>query len=103
MIKNKDIIVMGLQSWDSDIGSNCINIAKEFSKTNRVLYVNRAVDRISLIKAILKRDFSKIGFTNQPIEKLLFSPIENMWVFDPGVVLESVNFFPEKIYDILNQ
>jgi glycosyltransferase involved in cell wall biosynthesis len=103
MIKNKDIIVMGLQSWDSDIGSNCINIAKEFSKNNRVLYVNRAVDRISLVKSALKGDFSKFGLNRTPLNKLMFSPIYNMWVFDPGVVLESINFFPEKIYDALNK
>ena len=103
MIKNKDIIVMGLQSWDSDIGSNCINIAKEFSKNNRVLYVNRAVDRISLVKSVLKGDFSKFGLNRKPLNKLMFSPTNNMWVFDPGVVLESINFFPEKIYDSLNR
>jgi hypothetical protein len=35
-----DIIVTGLQPWDVEIGSNCKNIAIEFAKNNRVLYVN---------------------------------------------------------------
>jgi glycosyltransferase involved in cell wall biosynthesis len=103
MIRNKDIIVMGLQSWDSDIGSNCINIAKEFSKNNRVLYVNRAVDRITLIKSIVKADFSKVGLNRKPISELLLSASDSIWVYDPGIVLESINFFPEKVYDILNK
>jgi len=103
MVRNKDIIVMGLQSWDSDIGSNCINIAKEFSKNNRVLYVNRAVDRISLIKSIAKGNFSKIGLNKKPVSELLVSASDSIWVYDPGVVLESINFFPNFFYDVLNR
>ena len=50
MINNRDIIVVGLQPWDSEIGSNCKNIAIEFAKQNRVLYVNHPFDRITLLK-----------------------------------------------------
>jgi len=46
-MKNRDIIVVGIQPWDIEIGSNCKNIALEFAKTNRVLYVNSPLDRIS--------------------------------------------------------
>ena len=45
MIKNQDIIITGLQAWDVEIGSNCKSIALEFSKNNRVLYVNSPLDR----------------------------------------------------------
>ncbi len=45
-----DIIITGQQAWDVEIGSNCKNIALEFSKKNRVLYVNSPLDRISLMK-----------------------------------------------------
>ena len=37
MIKGKDIIVVGIQAWDIEIGSNCKNIALEFSQNNRVI------------------------------------------------------------------
>jgi teichuronic acid biosynthesis glycosyltransferase TuaH len=50
MISNRDIIVVGLQPWDSAIGSNCKNIAIEFAKQNRVLYVNHPLDRITVLK-----------------------------------------------------
>jgi len=30
MIKNRDIVIVGLQPWDIEIGSNCKNIAIEF-------------------------------------------------------------------------
>ena len=54
MMKNRHIIIVSLQSWHSNIGSNCINIAKELSKENKVLYVNRAADRNSNIKNFIK-------------------------------------------------
>lgn len=47
MIINRDIIVVGQQPWDVEIGSNCKNIAIEFAKHNRVLYVNSPLDRIT--------------------------------------------------------
>jgi teichuronic acid biosynthesis glycosyltransferase TuaH len=50
MIKNRDIIVIGIQAWDIEIGSNCKNIAEEFAKNNRVLYVNSPLDRISMFR-----------------------------------------------------
>ena len=50
LIKNRDIIVMGIQAWDIEIGSNCKNIALQMSKHNRVLYVNPPIDRVTLFK-----------------------------------------------------
>ena len=35
MIKGRDIVVLGIQAWDIEIGSNCKNIATEFAKNNR--------------------------------------------------------------------
>jgi hypothetical protein len=32
MIKGKNILIVGAQSWDISIGSNCKNIATEFAK-----------------------------------------------------------------------
>jgi hypothetical protein len=50
MIKGQDIIIIGIQPWDIEIGSNCKNIAVEFAKENRVLYVNPPLDSITKIK-----------------------------------------------------
>ncbi|HEY0176320.1 MAG TPA: glycosyltransferase family 1 protein, partial [Pedobacter sp.] len=50
IITGRDIIVIGQQPWDTEIGSNCKNIALEFSKHNRVLYVNSPLDRITLLR-----------------------------------------------------
>ena len=44
-MKNKDIIVVGIQPYDIRIGSNCKNIADVLARDNRVLYVNFPLDR----------------------------------------------------------
>lgn len=102
-MKGKDIIVMGLQSWDSEIGSNCINIAIEFSKNNRVLYVNRALDRVSMLRA--KSD-QKIKNRLKSLKKEkndLTIGIPNLWVLDPRVVLESINWLPSGLFQHFNK
>ena len=47
---NRDIVITGLQPWDVDLGSNCVNIAQEFAKHNRVLYVNYPLNRLVAIR-----------------------------------------------------
>jgi len=50
ILNNCDIIMVGQQPWDVEIGSNNKNIAVQFSKNNRVLYVNSAISRGTAIK-----------------------------------------------------
>lgn len=102
-MKNRDIIVVGLQSWDSQIGSNCINIALEFSKQNRVLYVNRALDRVSLLKhrsdPKIKNRLKTLRGETKDIENIH----SNLWVLNPKVILESVNWMPEPFFSFFNK
>lgn len=103
MIRNRDIIVVGLQPWDIRIGSNCKNMAQELSLHNRVLYVNRALDRISAIRTsndemVIARKASLRGDTNdlQPVSA-------SLWTLDPRTVLESINWIPmPAIFDKCN-
>ena len=91
MLKGKDIIVHGLQSLDSPIGSNCVNLAYEFSKQNRVLYVNYPLDRLTSIRhksdPLVKRRLNVVKGKENGLVKIN----ENMWNLYPSVVLESVN------------
>lgn len=103
MIRNRDIIVVGLQPWDIKIGSNCKNMAQELSQYNRVLYVNRALDRISAIRSsddekVLARKASLRGDTND------LKPVSaSLWTLDPRTVLESINWIPvPSIFDRIN-
>ncbi len=91
MIKGRDIIVHGLQSLDSPIGSNCINIAYEFAKNNRVLYVNYPVDRLTLLR---ERSNPLINIRKQVLEGKIDSLVQvndNMWNLNPKTVLESIS------------
>lgn len=98
-----DIIITGQQAWDVEIGSNCKNIALEFSKNHRVLYVNSPLDRISLLKngddpKIVKRRKVVYGKADG-LEKVQ----ENLWVLYPDKMIESINWLPEMLFDILNK
>ncbi len=93
---NKDIIITGLQSWDIEIGSNCKNIAVEFSKNNRVLYVNPPTDRFTSIrKKIVKKKTSKLN---------IIQVHTNLWVYYPESIIESISRLPINfLFDLLNK
>jgi glycosyltransferase involved in cell wall biosynthesis len=91
MIKGKDIIVHGLQSLDSLIGSNCVNLAYEFAKQNRVLYINYPLDRLTSLRhrsdPLVKKRLNIIKGKNESLVKVQ----DNMWNLYPEIILESVN------------
>ncbi|GGM87146.1 hypothetical protein GCM10010967_19410 [Dyadobacter beijingensis] len=98
-----DIVITGQQAWDVEIGSNCKNIALEFSKNHRVLYVNSPLDRISLLKSgddpkIVKRKAVVYGKADG-LEEVQ----ENLWVLYPDKMIESINWLPEMLFDLLNK
>lgn len=99
-----DIIITGQQAWDVEIGSNCKNIALEFSKNNRVLYVNSALDRISLMKngddQKVKKRQGVINKKYNGLEKIQ----DNLWVLYPDRIIESINWIPSDfIFNVLNK
>lgn len=104
MIKGRDFIFVGLQSWDIDIGSNCKNIAIEVSKHNRVLYVSKPLDRLSLIKNYsdpkTKTRIDILTGKKSAVEKIS----DNLWNLYPKTVLESVNWINNKsVYHYFNR
>lgn len=104
MIKGRDILVVGLQPWDIAIGSNCKNVAKELSQFNRVLYVNRALDRITVIRS---KDDPKIKTRLKSLRKEaddITNIAPNFWTLDPRTMLESVNWIPlAGVFDFVNK
>ena len=103
-MKGKDIIMFGLQPWDIPIGSNFKNMALEIAKNNRVLYVNRPLDRASLYR---NKNNSQIQSRIKSLktgEGLFENPVPNLTTFNPRVVLESINWLPDNfIYDYFNR
>ncbi|MGF7138055.1 glycosyltransferase [Roseimarinus sediminis] len=103
-MKGKDIVIIGIQPWDIEIGSNCKNIATEMAKHNRVLYVNSPLDRISRWKErhtdkIKKRLRVKKG--NDPD---LVKLDDNLWNLYPKSIIESINWMKIKsVFDFINR
>lgn len=104
MIKNRDIIFVGLQAFDSKIGSNAINIATEMSHHNRVLYVNYPLDRFTLVKENNEPYVQKRVHINNGLEPDLVQQSENLWVLYPKCVIESISQLPfNGLFDFLNR
>jgi acetyltransferase-like isoleucine patch superfamily enzyme/glycosyltransferase involved in cell wall biosynthesis len=102
-MENRDIIVIGIQPWDIEIGSNCKNIAEVMSRNNRVLYVNNPLDRKSRYTEKntekVKRRIRVLNGQEQAIEQVQ----QNLWVLNPKTIIESINSLPDgKIFDRLN-
>ncbi len=103
-ISNRDIVMFSFQSWDTEIGSNFKDMAIELAKKNRVLFVNRALDRSSLYKhkneAVTKTRLASIKKGTNEIEQVA----PNIWVQNPRVIVESINAIPfAAVHDWLNK
>lgn len=95
-----DIIIVGLQPWDIALGSNCVDIAKVFSKTCRVLYVNRPSDRRSELKRLFGGNSSNL--LDKKLKGYQLSYVQtNIWVLDTGLILESINLFKGSLFNYL--
>jgi glycosyltransferase involved in cell wall biosynthesis len=104
MIKNRDIIVIGIQPWDIEIGSNCKNIALEFARHNRVLYVNAPLDRITRYKEKETPKIRKRILVEQGKEPDLVKLDNNLWNLYPRGLTESINWISSpSLYDFFNK
>lgn len=103
-IRDRDIVVMGIQAWDIEIGSNCKNIAAEFARYNRVLYVNPPLDRITSIKDRKKAGIALRRRVQKGEEPDLVQLSERMWNLNPVGVVESINKLPwPALFDSFNR
>ena len=100
---NRDIVIISLQSWDIEIGSNCKDIAMEFAKNNRVLYVNSPLDRMTKLRKrnhpYVKRRMDAIRGESEDLVKIS----DNLWTLYPRTSLESISRMPwDWLFDRLN-
>ncbi len=104
MIKNRDIIIVGQQPWDVEIGSNCKNIALEFSKNNRVLYVNSPLDRFTLIRNKKDPKIKKRVNVISGVENGLIKVEQNIWILFPNRLIESINWIGiQSVFEFFNK
>ena len=103
IIHNRDFILFGLQPWDIEIGSNFKNMAMELAKNNRVLYVNYPADRISIIRKKKETRIKNRLETIRTGKNELTEVQENLFVLNPRIIVESINWIPFKnIYNSFN-
>lgn len=104
IIKNRDIVITGQQPWDTEIGSNCKNIAAELSKHNRVLYVNSPLDRITLMRSKETPKVQKRIAIIKGRQDGLESVQDNLWTYYPDCIIESINWIKSQgVFNILNK
>src|SRR5690606_6494634 len=103
MLHGKDIVIVGQQAWDIDIGSNCKNIALELSKNNRVLFVNSPLDRITQLRSSKTSKVQKRINVIKGSEVGLMNVQKNLWILYPDVLIESINWIRIKpLFSYLN-
>lgn len=98
-IKNRDIVLFSFQAWNSDIAFNFKDMAYELARYNRVLFIERAKDRNTVLKTF---------FSGKPEEKPDRPDLEkvqkNLWIFQPKSLLESGNWSPNyRVFDFFNR
>jgi len=99
-----NIVIVGQQPWDTDLGSNCKDIALEFSKQNNVLYINTPLDR-----------FTSLSQRKSPPVKMRLDVVhgridglqrvnDRLWVLYPDCIVESINWIDNTIvFDTINR
>jgi len=98
-IKNRDIILFSSLPWNSGIAFNFKDMAFELARYNRILFVDRAGDRHSVLKTIFS---SKKNGTETNAKPELIR--DNFWILHPSSLLESGNWSPTyKLFDFFNR
>ena len=104
MIKGKDIVIISIQPWDIEIGSNCKNIALEFAKENRVLYVNPPTDRSTRIKQKNPERIQERIRIGKAIDSDIEGIKDNLGNLYPKDTIESINWINSKtVFNYLNK
>ncbi len=93
--------MFSFQPWNSDIAFNFKDMAYELARYNRVLFVDRALDRKTALKNLLRgRSKSAGSHENKYIQQIQ----DNFWVLHPKSLLESGTWSPNyKLFDFFNR
>jgi glycosyltransferase involved in cell wall biosynthesis len=103
-MKDRDIVIVALQAWDFEIGSNARNIAREFARNNRVMYVNPPLDRITRYRKSKEERTQRFLNVINGKDTGLRQVEDNIWNLTPGFIAESINWIrPAFLYDLVNR
>ena len=94
MLENRDIIIIGLQPWYYEIGSNCKNIALQLSKHNRVLYVDLPINRKTFYSNDPNPGIQDHCAVIREKKQNIHLVENNLWELFPTSLVESINWLP---------
>lgn len=103
-MNNQNIIILAQQNWDTTIGTNPRNLAREFALHNRVLYVNMPLDVNTVLHGRKEPDVQKRIRVLFGQEEGLVQAEPNVWVYTTDVLLLSANWLASKsLFRAVNQ
>lgn len=103
-MENQNIIITSLHSWSEEKPSGAQNIAMEFSKNNKVMYVNPPMDRIRKFRDSSSEFISQRNRIRNGEEEPVKKRKENLWVLTPPSIIESIHQVnADSIFDSLNR
>ncbi|MCC5929834.1 MAG: glycosyltransferase [Cyclobacteriaceae bacterium] len=106
LLPSHNFVIVGQQPWDTPIGSNCKDMARELSKNYKVLYINTPLDRSTQWrnepknKVHIENRLAVIQGKSEAIQEIQ----NNLYAYTPPIIIESINFLPDFwLYDLINK
>ncbi|RSK43124.1 glycosyltransferase [Hymenobacter rigui] len=90
----QDIVMVCQQSWSLPLGTNARSLAREFARTNRVLYVQMPLDLHALATRFRRPDVQHHLRVLRGQTESLTQVEPNVWVLMPDCLALSVNKLP---------
>ncbi|MFC7669775.1 hypothetical protein ACFQT0_22185 [Hymenobacter humi] len=95
-MNDQNIIIIAQQNWETTIGTNPRNMAREFAKNNRVLYINMPLDVSTVLREHEEPTVKKRLRVLLGLEEGLVKAEPNVWVYTTGVLLLSANWLTSR-------
>ncbi len=103
-MEGRTIVITGLNSWGCRPRSNAQSLAREFSRANRVLYVNPPSDISVLLggcSTVEKEHKSRVLRGSEPAIRRINS---NLWVLEPPIIVSAASkIYSDVVFDFLNR
>ncbi|WP_426061754.1 glycosyltransferase [Hymenobacter sp. B1770] len=103
-MKNQNIVMLCQQNWNIGIATSAKNLAKEFAKNNRVLYVNMPLDMNTVLSSFGQPEVKRhLGVLKGKSDAVVQAE-PNLWVLTPKVLGASINWLPVRsAFESLNR
>ena len=93
-VMDMNFVFVSLQPINTDRDSTSTCLAKELSKSHKVLYVNPPIDRRTLLSKSKDPSTRAHIDTIKNKKKKLTQLRENLWMLQPSRIIESINWIP---------